>query len=139
LTYQPGTPAASSDAPLPGEVFKEKSNNDDSAYGAAAVPAPAAVVETPTPSPAAEPPAPPPAPEPTPPAPEPAPPAETKSFYSTQTVTVGNIVSLIFWEEETVYVTEYEDVTTTMTVTAGPAVKKAKRQILHHHGHRHHK
>lgn len=72
-------------------------------------------------------------PEPTP-APEP--PAEpTKSFYSTQTITEGDRVSIVYWEQEIAYVTEYYDSTTTVTVTAS-ADNMAKRH-LHGHVHRH--
>lgn len=58
--------------------------------------------------------------------------ADAASHISTQVVTQGNIVSIIYWEEETVLVTKYEDVTTTVTMTAEPS--PAKRHV---HGHRH--
>ncbi|KAM0280472.1 hypothetical protein ACHAQH_004051 [Verticillium albo-atrum] len=71
---------------------------------------------------------------------------ENKSYYSTQTLTVGNMVSIIYWEEETVFVTEYHDETTTVTVTAEPTRVPAPaarlRRHMHGHGrglaHRHH-
>ncbi|KAF3358795.1 hypothetical protein VDGD_09409 [Verticillium dahliae] len=62
---------------------------------------------------------------------------ENKSYYSTQTVTVGSMVSIIYWEEETVFVTEYLDETTTVTVTAEatPVPAPAARLRRHVHGH----
>ncbi|KAL2760399.1 hypothetical protein ACRALDRAFT_1059783 [Sodiomyces alcalophilus JCM 7366] len=67
-------------------------------------------------------------------------PAEpTKSFYSTQVVTEGDRVSIVYWEEEVVYVTEYYDETTTVTVTASasPSADSMARRHLHGHLHRH--
>ncbi|ROT38938.1 hypothetical protein SODALDRAFT_275518 [Sodiomyces alkalinus F11] len=68
----------------------------------------------------------------------PEPPAEpTKSFYSTQVVTEGDKVSVIYWDEEVVYVTEYYDSTTTVTVApSAHADSVAKRHL---HGHIHHR
>ncbi|CRK42608.1 hypothetical protein BN1708_008799 [Verticillium longisporum] len=62
---------------------------------------------------------------------------ENKSYYSTQTLTVGNVVSIIYWEEETVFVTECLDETTTVTVTAEatPVPAPAARLRRHVHGH----
>lgn len=91
------------------------------------------------------------------PTPAPEPPveeAEPKNFFSTETVTNGNVVSIIYWEEEVVYVTEIQDLTTTVTVTAAPSAQpvappaEAKRHVhgharveakrhLHEHAHRH--
>lgn len=69
---------------------------------------------------------------------------ETKSYYSTQFVTNGNIVSKILWEEERVYVTEIKPetliVTVTSTVVAPPAPLARRRRHaahLHRHGHHH--
>ncbi|KAH6691339.1 WSC domain-containing protein [Plectosphaerella plurivora] len=80
------------------------------------------------------------------PVPEPVTAEESKYFVSTQTVTQGNVVSIIYWEEEIVYVTEYEDITTTLTVTAQPSAVTGPpseepdveaRDLVHGHAHRH--
>ncbi|KAK2030075.1 hypothetical protein LX32DRAFT_338649 [Colletotrichum zoysiae] len=116
LTYKPGKTATSN--PLPGEVFKETGKMP---YGAPSSsvpttePAPTPILEqvTPAPSSTSQP---------------------TMSCASTQTVTSANVVSVICWEEDVVYVTYYEDFTTTVTPTPSPALR-AKRHL---HQHRHH-
>lgn len=136
LTYKPGVTATSN--PLPGQVFHETgkifygtSSGALESVSAEAVSTPAPEPATPTavstPSPIFEP--------VTTPAPSSS--TQTKSFVSTQTITNGHTVSIIYWEEEIVYVTEYEDVTSTLIVTATPTpVLRAKRH-LHQHRHYH--
>ncbi|OLN86944.1 hypothetical protein CCHL11_04549 [Colletotrichum chlorophyti] len=132
LTYKPGETATAN--PLPGQVFHEtgkipygSSSSTPSVYAEA--------VSTPTPEPT-----------PTPifeslttSAPVSSA-QQSVSFVSTQTITNGNTVSIILWEEEIVYVTEYEDITSTLTVSATASVSptpilRAKRHL---HAHRHH-
>lgn len=126
--------------PTPSPSYSPVPSGD---FGAALVEVPSAPAE-PSPEPPATTPA---------PAPEPTAAQESKYFVSTQTVTQGNVVSIIYWEEEIVYVTEYEDITTTLTVTAepspvtGPYSEEPElaeetpavvaRDILHGHTHRH--
>ncbi|KAK1960873.1 hypothetical protein LY78DRAFT_325291 [Colletotrichum sublineola] len=116
LSYKPGKTASA--LPLPGEVFMETGKMP---YGApmsssSSVPTPVVIQEI-TPSPSS-------------------PPQPSMSFYSTQTITNGNVVSIIYWEEEVVYVTMYEDITSSTTVTPTPTpMVRAKRHL---HQHRHH-
>lgn len=150
LTYAPGKEPTNSASPLPGQIFKVTS-----AYGAPA-PGPSSVnTEKPSPiyskisvpsepallptieavvpdvgvvaiesatSVEAQPPT-------TTPAPEFLPVTDTKSFYSTQYITNGNLVSKILWEEEVVYVTDIQEevvvVTVTSTAIATPSVGPA--------------
>ncbi|KAF5675651.1 glyoxal oxidase precursor [Fusarium heterosporum] len=46
----------------------------------------------------------------------------SKSFYSTQYITNGNLVSKILWEEEVVYVTDLQEETVVVTVTSTAVV-----------------
>ncbi|EEU44838.1 uncharacterized protein NECHADRAFT_3481, partial [Fusarium vanettenii 77-13-4] len=145
LTYHPGDRPENSASPLPGQVFKEKA----AAYEASA-PAPAPTLETtanlPISSIAQAPESvptsgPPPVPTTTP-APELEPTTDTKSYWSTQYVTNGNLVSKILWDEELVYVTELEAETVVVTVTStavvtptAPAARRRRRGAhLHSHG-----
>ncbi|GKT84385.1 WSC domain-containing protein [Colletotrichum tofieldiae] len=130
LTYKPGKTATAN--PLPGEVFHETGKIP---YGSSIS---VEAVSTPVPEPAA------PTTEPTPtPIIEPvitsAPASSSQqsiSFVSTQTITSGNTVSIIYWEEEIVYVTEYEDITATLTVTpTATPVLRAKRHLHQHRKH----
>lgn len=157
LTYAPGESASNSASPLPGDVFKEKvtseavtivtmtttlssstisstslsSTSSSAAFGIEAftsttttipVEAPTTsltLIETPT--------------------------SNTMTYWSTEYVTNGNIVSEILWEENTVYVTELDEKTVTVTVTstavvAEPTAEKRRRDLFRHghaHGHRH--
>ncbi|KAJ4322223.1 hypothetical protein N0V84_004937 [Fusarium piperis] len=79
------------------------------------------------------------------PAPEVVPTTDTKSYWSTQYITNGNLVSKILWDEKLVYVTELEVETVVVTVTStavvtptAPAVRRRRRGAhLHSHGRRH--
>ena len=129
LPYAAGSIPSNSASPGVGDVFKESST---AAPPAPSVPAPA-----------------PPAPSPeTTPAPSAVPAAADigKSFYSTEYITAGDIVSEILWVEETVYVTQYEDVTSTTVVAPTPIKKRhghvdhadvdaahLRRHVHHHH------
>ncbi|KAL0943425.1 WSC domain-containing protein [Colletotrichum truncatum] len=132
LTYKPGKTATAN--PLPGQVFHESGK---ASYGYGSTSSTAPVVAQAASSAAPEPST----PEPTPtPIFEPvttAPPTSTPKFVSTQTITDGNTVSIILWEEVIVYVTEYEDITTTQTVSATPTPAALRARHLHHHR-RHH-
>ncbi|KAJ4024395.1 hypothetical protein NW752_002964 [Fusarium irregulare] len=186
LTYAPGERPTNSASPLPGQIFKVSS-----AYGAPAAGPSSVNTEKPSPiyskiaessAPAllptieavadvgavaieqtasveAEAPT-------TTPAPQFEPAEETKSFYSTQYITNGNLVSKILWEEEVVYVTDLQEETVVVTVTstaiatpsvgpapaaappappaaeaappaAAPARRRRRGAHLHGHGHRH--
>ncbi|POR33764.1 Uncharacterized protein TPAR_06046 [Tolypocladium paradoxum] len=127
LTYAPGERPSDAASPLPGQIFKDKSSSTSASapttptsaatYGADAIPD----VQPTTPPPP-------------PPATTPAP--ETKSYYSTQYVTNGNVVSKILWEEQFVYATQYADTTTTIESPAGAAGRRRRRGAhLHGHGH----
>ncbi|TDZ38234.1 hypothetical protein C8035_v006767 [Colletotrichum spinosum] len=133
LTYKPGKTATAN--PLPGEVFHE-SGKSNYIYPSAPLTAEAAS-QPPTPSEPAAPSTPAPVYDPI----TTAPPTSTPRFVSTQTVTNGNTVSIIYWEEEIVYVTEYEDITSTLTVTPTPTGTPTpaglRARHLHHHR-RHH-
>lgn len=70
------------------------------------------------------------------------------SFFSTQYVTAGNVVSKIYWDQEVVWVTEVVDSTTTVTmkgpqapaateVVPAPEAAAPVRRHLHNHVHRH--
>ncbi|CAG7565647.1 unnamed protein product [Fusarium equiseti] len=185
LTYAPGERPTNSASPLPGQIFKVSS-----AYGAPA-PGPSSVnTEKPSPiySKISEPSAPALLPTieavadvgavaieqttsveaeapTTTPAPQFEPVEETKSFYSTQYITNGNLVSKILWEEEVVYVTDLKEEVVVVTVTstaiatpsvgpapaaappappaaeappaAAPARRRRRGAHLHGHGHRH--
>ncbi|KAF5021363.1 hypothetical protein F66182_6591 [Fusarium sp. NRRL 66182] len=175
LTYSPGDRPKNSASPLPGQVFKQTSAYGAPAPGPSSetTTAPLDVpASTPTDEPALIPgikpaddgyvgglaieePEVPEAPEvstsvaepTTTPAPESVPPPDTKSYYSTQYVTNGNLVSKILWEEELVYVTDIEEkvvvVTVTSTAVATPSVvpypprRRRRGAHLHGHGHRH--
>jgi hypothetical protein len=161
-SYVPGNVPEDPANPVPGDVFKQDEGAAPPAEPTSAAPpppppAPATTLETvpvPPPSSAAPPPPPPaeptseiapPPPPPPPPAPEttapPPPPPEameTASFYSTQYVTNGNVVSKILWAEEVVYVTEVIDETTTVVVGPEPTARRRRRAAhLHGHAHRH--
>lgn len=141
LTYVAGETPSNSASPLPGQAFKEvsmaaaavaitttttiitsstlpSSSSSDAVVGVEAIPTTAAPVAATS---------------------------ETASFYSTQFVTNGNVVSKILWEEEVVYVTELEEETVTVTVTStavvGAPTAAARRRRwgvhMHGHGHRH--
>ncbi|KAJ4233264.1 hypothetical protein FSOLCH5_010121 [Fusarium solani] len=79
------------------------------------------------------------------PAPELEPTTDTKSYWSTQYITNGNLVSKILWDEKLVYVTELEAETVVVTVTStavvtptAPAARRRRRGAhLHSHGRRH--
>ncbi|KAK1983975.1 hypothetical protein LZ30DRAFT_748238 [Colletotrichum cereale] len=126
LTYKPGKTATAN--PLPGEVFLETANKP---YGSPSSSSTMTTTE-PTPTPIIVQVTPPPPPPPSSSS------QPTMSFASTQTITNGNVVSIIYWEEEVVYVTEYEDITSTYTVTPTPTPSPALRAKRHLHQHRHH-
>ncbi|KAF6831661.1 WSC domain-containing protein [Colletotrichum musicola] len=127
LTYKPGKTATAN--PLPGQVFHESgkasygdgygSPSSTSQVVAEAVPTsvvtPTPVIESITSAPTSAP-----------------------QFVSTQTITNGNTVSVIYWEEEVVTVTEYEDITSTQTVTASATPAALRMRHLHNHHRRHH-
>ncbi|KAH8733819.1 hypothetical protein BGZ61DRAFT_474462 [Ilyonectria robusta] len=146
LTYAPGETPSNSASPLPGQAFKEvsmaaaaaavtttttiitssalpSSSSYDAVVGVEAIPT-TAIPTTAAPV---------------------ATTSETASFYSTQFVTNGNVVSKILWEEEVVYVTELEEETVVVTVTStavvGAPTAAARRRRwgahMHGHGHRH--
>lgn len=141
LTYAPGTYPSDPASPLPGQIFKETSVAIDQASSlipSVSVPAATdvaaadvgALAETAA-APA------------TTAAPELEPVDDAAaSFYSTQYITKGNLISKILWEEEVVYVTEKNDVTTTVTITsAAPAdvpARRRRRSHIHGHGHGRH-
>lgn len=116
LAYTPGELPTDSARPLPGQVFKETSKGGDASSPAptsesapsAPIAAAAAAADTTE--------------APTPQAPEP-------SFYSTQYITNGNIVTKVFWEEQLVYVTETVDATATVTA---PANRKRHAHLRGH-------
>ncbi|EFQ34211.1 hypothetical protein CGRA01v4_03966 [Colletotrichum graminicola] len=106
LSYKPGKTASAN--PVPGEVLKAMPTS-------ASTPVPIIQEVTPTPTSSPQP---------------------SMSFASIQTITNGNVVSVIYWEEDVVYVTMYDDITSTTTVTPTPTpVLRAKRHL---HQHRHH-
>jgi hypothetical protein len=146
LTYAPGDRPSNSASPLPGQIFKVSSAYEAPAPGPSSVntekPSPiyskisipsepallptieavadvGAVAIEATTSVEAQAPT-------TTPAPEFLPVTDTKSFYSTQYITNGNLVSKILWEEEVVYVTDIQEevvvVTVTSTAIATPSV-----------------
>lgn len=125
LTYKPGEKPSAPASPLPGQIFKASSSAPavptttavptPSNYGAKANPENA----TPT-TPTTPPPPPPPASTPAP---------DTQSYYSTQYVTNGNVVSKILWQEQLVYVTQYVDA----VETAAPGAAR-RRRGAHLHG-----
>ncbi|KAF5012454.1 hypothetical protein FDECE_1506 [Fusarium decemcellulare] len=157
LSYTPGDRPENSASPLPGQVFKETSAYEapapslalpssqttliqiaqsvpgvDGSVGAAV--ADPTIAEAPTSIPTSAP--------ATTPAPEPAPPTDTKSYWSTQYITNGNLVSKILWDEKIVYVTELAVETEVVTVTSmavvTPEARRRRRGAhLHGHGHRH--
>ncbi|KAF9876986.1 hypothetical protein CkaCkLH20_05252 [Colletotrichum karsti] len=128
LSYKPGKTATGN--PLPGEVFHESGKAGYGTTSSAPVSAEAASSQAPEVS----------TPEQTP---TPifesitAAPTSAPEFVSTQTITNGHTVSIIYWEEEIVYVTEYEDITSTLTVTASATPAALRARHLHHHR-RHH-
>jgi hypothetical protein len=154
LTYAAGQSPSNSGSPLPGDVFKEKGasgavtttimtttmstslvSSTSSIYSSSSAPAlgiqaiPSSTVEVSVEAPA------------TTSAPVNTPTSESKSYWSTQYITNGNIVSEILWEENTVWVTELDEKTVTVTVTSTDVVAapspKARRRGLHRHGHGH--
>lgn len=103
-------------ASIPGQIFKEASGGpaEAPAIQYAEVPAQA---------------------KPTPVAAAPAP--EDKTYYSTQYVTNGNVVSKILLEAQTVYATQYVESTKTVVARATDAGHYRRRAAhLHAHGHR---
>lgn len=156
LSYTPGSTATASGTYLPGQVFKATGPVD--AGVAAESPPPAdnqapfnAAEATTPPSPAppasttsssSPPPPPPPPPTPTPPPPPPpSTSADTVSYVSTQYITEGNVVRKILWAEETMYVTDYDDLTTTVTTTpaaAGTPAPQVRRHLRHLRRHARH-
>ncbi|CAM1508016.1 Fc.00g048640.m01.CDS01 [Cosmosporella sp. VM-42] len=156
LTYAAGERPSDSAAPLPGQVFKETtiyeapaptSNTPSTSLSStptSSTPSSAAAIVTPSVSAAgvfletsvaeAEIPT-------TTPAPELVTLSDSSSYFSTQYVTSGNLVSKILWEQQVVYVTELQDRTTTVTITQGApaaptALARRHRRYLHGHGHR---
>jgi hypothetical protein len=135
LPYTPGETPSAGAAPLPGQVFKEtevvveepapsSSTISAPAVNAAAAPADPTTVEPPPEPITTEPPV-------------VTTPTDTASYFSTQYITEGNVVSKILWEEELVYVTEIQPVTTTVVVPA-PAERRRRREAhMHRHGHHH--
>ncbi|KAM0191353.1 hypothetical protein ACHAPA_002138 [Fusarium lateritium] len=151
LSYSPGDRPENSASPLPGQVFKVSSAYQAPAPGpssetpsvVAAIPSiestssvPAVLAPIPTIEAVSDvdlgaaalkettsvgEPAVPSAPTTTP-APEFVAVTDTKSFYSTQYVTNGNLVSKILWEEEVVYVTDLQEETVVVTVTSTAVV-----------------
>jgi hypothetical protein len=154
LTYAPGERPSDSGQPLPGQIFKESSAYEApipnptsntppptvySTLISSAIPAPptptvaaAEVTDAVPESSVADVPT-------TTPAPEIVPLGETLTFFSTQYVTNGNIVSKIVWQEALVTVTSLQDVTTTITITQGlpPPQRRRRAAHLHRHGHGH--
>lgn len=147
LTYTPGKLPSNSASPLPGEVFKESVVSVDAAATttttifssstSASIPTSTTIVPYSSSAPAVGVQA-----VATTPAPVSTPASETVSYYSTEFVTNGNIVSKILWEEQLVYVTELEEETITVTVTStavvgGPPARRRRRGVhMHGHGHR---
>ncbi|KAK7415669.1 hypothetical protein QQX98_005701 [Neonectria punicea] len=159
LTYTPGKLPSNSASPLPGEVFKESVVSVDAAATttttifssstSAFIPTSTTIlpyssaptlgvqaVDTSSGGVFVESAA-------TTPAPVSTPASETVSYYSTEYITNGNLVSKILWEEQVVYVTELEEETVTVTVTStavvgGPTARRRRRGVhMHGHGHRH--
>lgn len=144
LTYQPGETPSAPASPLPGQVFKETSayvapvptttSTSTTSTSTSSVPTELGdfgaldVSETTAPEPTTTVPA---ATTTAVPAPE-----ESVSYFSTQYVTAGNVVSKILWEEEVIYVTEFEETTTTVVVQPS-AVPARRRRGAHLHGHGH--
>jgi hypothetical protein len=144
VTYAPGELASDPANPLPGQVFKESGLGEEVAatteapapepspkeeikiQNVPAEPAPAEQPASEAPS-TEEPPAP--TPEPVIPDPEP-----SVSYFKTEYITNGPVVSKILWEEEYVTVTEQIDDTTTVTVQPAPTEARRRRHLL---GHRH--
>jgi hypothetical protein len=116
LIYSAGSQPSNSASPLPGDVFKQSAAYEPPAAAAASTSSP---VEAPSPVIT------------TPPA---ASASDTQSIFSTEYITAGDVVSEILWVEDIVYVTEYEDVTTTVLPTT---LKKRDAKANHAHFHRH--
>ncbi|KAF4586014.1 WSC domain-containing protein [Ophiocordyceps camponoti-floridani] len=113
LHYTPGHKPTDPAAPLPGDVFKQKAAQ---AAEAAVLPAMMNAEQAPAPTSA--------------PAPAAAAPAEdNKSYYSTQYVTNGNVVSKILVEAQTVYVSQYAEPTS--------QAEQNRRRAVHMHKHAH--
>ncbi|KAK5993727.1 hypothetical protein PT974_07164 [Cladobotryum mycophilum] len=133
LTYKPGETASASGSPLPGQVFKQRPSVLTTSPAAPTSTSSSTSVASPTiPDVQAESVAP-----TTTPAPESVPVSQSASFFSTQFITNGNIVSEIFWKEELVVVTRSVDATTTVTATPAPHFKP--RRHFHGHGHKNRK
>jgi hypothetical protein len=121
LTYTPGETASAPASPLPGQVFKQSSAvyvEVPSGTATSTALAEAVLATAPTQVP---------------------PPASTSaSYFSTQYVTSGDVVSEILWEEDIVWVTQYADATSTATASAEPTAEpqKRRRRLAHLHGHR---
>lgn len=134
LSYTPGSIPTDINSPLPGQVFKETS-----AYVAPVPTTTSAPVVSVAAVPAVE--------------PQPAPTSVhaleyveiEPNYKSTQLVTNGNLVSKIYWAEETVWVTEVLGSTVTVEGRAAPSadaeidpvVKRHAHRHLHPHGRRH--
>lgn len=141
LTYAPGEQPTAPGVLLPGQALKETS----SAAPVKEVPAPSlaglsssrtSVVAAKSSATSSKQPPPVVAPPPAVATEKPTP-SETKSFYSTQYVTNGGLVSKILWEEDFVYVTSYRDTTTTITSSVAAAQPSVGRRAVHRHGHGH--
>ncbi|RDA90227.1 hypothetical protein CP533_1081 [Ophiocordyceps camponoti-saundersi (nom. inval.)] len=116
LKYTPGHKPTDPAAPLPGDVFKQKQHAEAAAMMMNAEQAPAPVQ---TPPPAAT-----------------TPVADTKSYYSTQYITNGNVVSKILLEAQTVYVSQYGD-QAAATPAAKPDAAAHRRRAVHMYQHAH--
>ena len=118
LVYAPAEPTQPSAPSPPGPVFKEQVPDE-----AAQAPGHDSYTETTAPPalPAAT-----------------MAPAGDKSYFSTELVTKGAVVSKILWEEDVTTVTEYCDTTTTVapTATAGQQQRRSAHLQRHAHGRR---
>ena len=134
LTYSPGESPTNSATFLPGQIFKEsKAAGTTAAVSTAPASSPnAAYIQATGSSKTSQ------AEPTTTPAPEAAAISTSASYFSTQLITSGSIVSEIFWEEEVVYVTNFVDETTTVTSSTPPTPSAAKRRRhIHDHARRH--
>lgn len=135
--YSPGSNHASKASYLPGQVFITQASSTQAAAPTAALSAPEFSAEPAIQQVAPEPteqvaPA-------TTEAPQPSTTDDGLPVVSTQYITVGDVVSEIIWKEAIVYVTEQEDVTTTVTVTPSAVVRKVRHveNHVHRHANRH--
>jgi hypothetical protein len=120
LTYTPGETASAPASPLPGQVFKQSSAvyvemPQGTSTSAALAEAVLTTAPTQTPSPA----------------------YTSASYFSTQYVTNGDLVSEILWEEDIVYVTQYVDATSTTSAPpeATDQPQQRRRRLAHLHEH----